>query len=312
MADKVLMLDARNIYRKVTRKVYDFTPEHLKNLTSIVWLYRGQNDKYLGLIKEYFGTLITEALLAGDQLKKFDDCYNSLKDSLNKFKRFTKDNSEFTKDQTELFSQSIADIAEITGYYQSASNNVLENIQGFKMAYTELPGTNLLQHEAKDSFKLISTGLRDISKQVDLLYKQMIRSIDIAEKDLGAKAYDEWDTRENNRLKKELDNLRKDTISQLKKPNYFFKQIEWLNDRFPDAVLVPVEGLVKIVDQSVLEANDWSLTPGRYVGVAPIVEDEDFNFEETIRDIHLELEGLNTESAELAKLIQRNFEELGI
>lgn len=37
--DFVLMLDARNVYRKVTRKIYDFSPEQLANLTSIVWLY---------------------------------------------------------------------------------------------------------------------------------------------------------------------------------------------------------------------------------------------------------------------------------
>ena len=30
--DKVLMLDARNIYRKVTRKIYDFSPEQMRNL----------------------------------------------------------------------------------------------------------------------------------------------------------------------------------------------------------------------------------------------------------------------------------------
>jgi type I restriction enzyme M protein len=41
--DHVLMLDARNVYRKVTRKIYDFSPEQLANLTSIVWLYRGQS-----------------------------------------------------------------------------------------------------------------------------------------------------------------------------------------------------------------------------------------------------------------------------
>ena len=39
--DHVLMIDARNIYRKVTRKIYDFTPEQQQNLTAIVWLYRG-------------------------------------------------------------------------------------------------------------------------------------------------------------------------------------------------------------------------------------------------------------------------------
>ena len=98
----------------------------------------------------------------------------------------------------------------------------------------------------------------------------------------------------------------------MKRPGYYYRQIDWLQSRFPDARLVDVEGLVKLVDQSELEANDWSLTPGRYVGVAPPVEDEDFNFEETIRDIHLELEGLNQEAAELARTIQSSFEDLRI
>ena len=58
-------------------------------------------------------------------------------------------------------------------------------------------------------------------------------------------------------------------------------------------------------------ANDWSLTPGRYVGVAPEEVDEDFDFEEALRDIHVELAGLNDEAVELAAKISKNFEELG-
>ena len=46
--DKVLMLDARNVYRKVTRKIYDFSPEQMQNLAAIVWLYRGQRERFLG------------------------------------------------------------------------------------------------------------------------------------------------------------------------------------------------------------------------------------------------------------------------
>ena len=53
-----------------------------------------------------------------------------------------------------------------------------------------------------------------------------------------------------------------------------------------------------------IEAADWSLTPGRYVGVAPPEEDEDFDFEQTLRDIHTELADLNKEAAELAAKIQ--------
>jgi type I restriction enzyme M protein len=70
--------------------------------------------------------------------------------------------------------------------------------------------------------------------------------------------------------------------------------------------------LVKLVARTEIEANDWSLTPGRYVGVAPEKEDENFDFEETLRDIHIELEGLNSEAVKLAETIKKNFEELGV
>ena len=73
-----------------------------------------------------------------------------------------------------------------------------------------------------------------------------------------------------------------------------------------------MEGLVKLVDKKELEANDWSLTPGRYVGVAPEEVDEEFDFEEALRGIHLELQDLNAEAVELAAKIARNFEELGV
>ena len=111
---------------------------------------------------------------------------------------------------------------------------------------------------------------------------------------------------------KELDETRKAAVEQLKHASYFHKHIIWLQHRFPDAELVPVPGLVKVVSKKDIEVSDWSLTPGRYVGVVPTETDDDFDFEETIRDIHVELAGLNEEAATLAKAIQTNFEELGI
>ena len=84
----------------------------------------------------------------------------------------------------------------------------------------------------------------------------------------------------------------------------------WLLNRFPDAKLVDVEGLVKLVSQNELKANDWSLTPGRYVGVVPEVEDEDFDFEKEMTAIHQELEVLNAEAEELAESISNNLKEM--
>ena len=51
--DRILMIDARSVYRKVTRKIYDFSPEQEQNLLAIVWLYRGETDRYLDLVSSY-------------------------------------------------------------------------------------------------------------------------------------------------------------------------------------------------------------------------------------------------------------------
>ena len=51
--DHVLMLDARQIFRKVSRSVCDFSPEQQKNIAAIVWLYRGQPERFLKLVESY-------------------------------------------------------------------------------------------------------------------------------------------------------------------------------------------------------------------------------------------------------------------
>ena len=81
-------------------------------------------------------------------------------------------------------------------------------------------------------------------------------------------------------------------------------------DRFPDAELRDVAGLVKLVDRAEIAANDWSLTPGRYVGIAP--DEEDFDFAQTLRNIHAELDDLDAESVTLAAKIRRNFKALRV
>ena len=50
---KVLMIDARAIFRKVTRKIYDFSPEQMRNLLAIVHLYREQTERFLDLVADY-------------------------------------------------------------------------------------------------------------------------------------------------------------------------------------------------------------------------------------------------------------------
>lgn len=83
----------------------------------------------------------------------------------------------------------------------------------------------------------------------------------------------------------------------------------WLEERFPDGHYRDVEGLVKAVSLDEIAANDWSLTPGRYVGVAE-ADDGEEDFAERFAALHEELRALNVDAAKLAKKIDANFKEL--
>jgi type I restriction enzyme M protein len=167
---------------------------------------------------------------------------------------------------------------------------------------------------------------RDLIKQTDMLFKlasKLLEAVQTAPSSrsgdhpspTGRGARGEGAAPSMNGVRKKikaLDEARAEAVQQLKLVRYFWKQAHWLTERFPDAKLRDVEGLVKLVDIKEIEANDWSLTPGRYVGVAPEEVDENFDFEETLREIHVELEDLNAEAVTLAATIKRNFEELGL
>jgi len=144
------------------------------------------------------------------------------------------------------------------------------------------------------------------------MYRLANRLIDVCLNTCNAKESDKWNAREIANLKKQTEEVRDTAINQLKLARYFHHQAQWLIERFPEGKLLDVEGLVKLVDKAELKENDWSLTPGRYVGVAPEEEDPDFDFGETIGTIHAELNGLNEQASGLAKKISENFKKLGI
>lgn len=57
LRDRVLFLDARNYYTVVDRTLNEWSEWQLKNLNAVVWLYRGELDKYQSLLKEYRSVL---------------------------------------------------------------------------------------------------------------------------------------------------------------------------------------------------------------------------------------------------------------
>ena len=59
--NRVLFIDARNYFTVVDRTLNEWSEWQLKNLQAIVHLYRGEQDKYKSLIKEYWNALSEHA-----------------------------------------------------------------------------------------------------------------------------------------------------------------------------------------------------------------------------------------------------------
>ena len=69
---------------------------------------------------------------------------------------------------------------------------------------------------------------------------------------------------------------------------------------------VDVAGLCKAASLAEIEAQGWSLNPGRYVGVAPGEDVSDEDFKAQLEAMNEELEGLNAQARELEETIARN------
>ena len=301
--DHVLMLDARQIFRKVSRSVCDFSPEQQKNIAAIVWLYRGQQERFLKLVESWLADAVALGAKAQEPLAAYEEALGKIADLMEPFAKLKRKDNPLAGPWDELTSAQATLTADIEAFGEQAEE------QG--KAWARAARDNVGLNAARAALHSQADRCRDLTKQIDLAVKLVGRVIDIAVKELAARDADTWNNAEVNKARKALGDARAAAVEALRLARYLVKQADWLQERFPEAVLRDVEGLVKRVDRATIAANDWSLTPGRYVGVAPEEADENFDFEETLRAIHIDLEGLNEEAAELAARIAKNFEELG-
>jgi type I restriction enzyme M protein len=147
-----------------------------------------------------------------------------------------------------------------------------------------------------NTLEAIAHQCKTLRKPQDKLIKQFLDAIATANKDYQLAKNRDW---KDLGIKEKLDILKELQLQLSGNPDE------------EEPGLLYVEGLCKLVSQSDIEAKDWSLSPGRYVGVDTST-DEDFDYEERLAEIHIELEGLNEEAIALAKTISDNYKELAI
>ena len=98
---------------------------------------------------------------------------------------------------------------------------------------------------------------------------------------------------------------------EVKSAESWFHHIQWLQDRFPAARYEDVTGLCKLASPDEVKEQDYSLNPGRYVGV--VIEEDGKTEEEFIEHLSTgrdELLRLQADAHALESIISLNLLQL--
>jgi type I restriction enzyme M protein len=316
---KVLFVDARNVYRQIDRAHREFTQEHILNLATITRLHNGHDDRFLNLIDKYFKSINSLLAPIQDTYTSYVSNYNVIAAGLQKWFNAAK----FSKEQKSFIQEE--------GLTAAISALKLENNNAFSAAITAATAavskytkdkktTNQLQHKTAASYTDLVETKKVTKKALDKAYRELEKVYKLSEKQLRDKNDKNWKEISSLReLRESLDEFieySNDTMSKEpqftqstegKSAFYFIKNIVWLQERFPDAKYEDVTGLCKVAGIGEIEEQDWSLNPGRYVGVVieedGMTEDE---FLEKMNDVQKELNGLNQLSIEQLAIVNNN------
>ena len=145
----VLMLDARNVFHKVTRKINDFSPEQAKSLAAIVWLYRGQQKRFLALVKDYLGRVCSESEAVPAALTPFEETLADLGARFDALAKAATDNVGLDAEKKQAFSDAMTELREAAGAYEGDAKKLLTDLRDFGTTYASaLPNKNDEEHEA--------------------------------------------------------------------------------------------------------------------------------------------------------------------
>ena len=282
--DRILFINARNIFTQIDRAHREFSEEQIQNIAIISRLHKGRRDEFLALIDRYFASGLECLTENKAQVKPVSEKILEVLDDM------------AGKDAVASLVKAWDELAPLESAYATYRK------KNGDLATAEKKNT--AQQELRATFDPFFTQLHDCLKQVDKAIRRHEKAHAEKAKEAGKRQTADRATRQ---LKTSLETLH----AEVKNAESFFAHIHWLQDRFSEAKYEDVTGLCKLADLDEIKEQDYSLNPGRYVGV---VIEEDGKTEEEFVD---EMSGLMMELTELSKsasgqevVILKNFEAM--
>lgn len=282
--DRILFIDARNIFTQIDRAHREFTEEQIQNIAIISRLHKNRREEFVRLVDRYFA----------QGMEKLAE----------------------NKTRVEPVSQQLLEVLEDASAKQAVADLVqqwsaLPTLQKQYASYQKkhakeksVDKKNQAQHTLRAAFDPFFIALHEGLKTLDKTVRQHEKQLAEQAKAEGKRAATD---RKTKALKAALEALHE----EVKTSESYYKHIHWLQERFPKAQYEDVTGLCKLATPAEVKEHDYSLNPGRYVGV--VIEEDGKTEEEFVADLlamNDELTQLNSEAHGLESVIAHNIAQI--
>lgn len=266
--EPVLFIDARNIFTQIDRAHRELSDAQIQNIALIPRLHKGRRQEFVDQVDRYLHQGMAQLHEAAEHLPGLSERLLVVLDA----------EVEEGAADTETSQAARAAIAALQAQWGqlaalAQAHDQHERTRGQKHSIEE---RNTAQHALRALFTPFFSGLHAAVKALDKAIREMDKRKAEAAKADGKRA---TANRQTKGVKAAVQALH----DELKAAELYYQHVSWLQERFPQAAYEDVTGLCKLANREEIAEQDWSLNPGRYVGV--VIEEDGKTEEEFIADL---------------------------
>ncbi len=300
----ILFIDARNIFTQIDRAHREFSEEQIRNIAIISHLHRGERQKFVRLIDDYFKQGMERLIENKTRVEPVSaQLLEVLDDAAGK---------QAVGDLVKQWAGLKGLQAKYDGYVGAIPTgrpvSMMSESEGEPLAShlrdADIARQNTAQHQLRASFDPFFAALHEGLKKLDKIVRHHEKQQAEAAKAEGKRGATD---RKTKALKEALEALHE----EVKSAESCYRHIHWLQERFPKAEYEDVTGLCKLASPAEVKEQDYSLNSGRYVGV--VIEEDGKTEEEFVGELlamNEELVGLNEAARKIESVIAGNIRQL--
>ena len=241
--ERVLFIDARNIFTQVDRAHRELSDAQIQNIAIIPRLHKGRRQEFVDLVDGYLHQGLARLAEAAEHLPGLSERLLAVLDA------------EADASTSQAARSAIAALqAQWQGLDQLAQAQAEhERARGQQRS---VEARNTAQHALRQRFTPFFAGLHAAVKALDKAIREMDKRHADAAKAEGKRA---TANRQTKAVKEAVQALH----DELKAAELHYQHVSWLQERFPQAQYQDVTGLCKLASHAEITEQDGSLNPGR-------------------------------------------------